>query len=84
MFQMIAFRKQEAKKQGLRPRKKSSFFTKVTEYFSGYFDPIDSCWVTPRQPQSRYEKILYLTSNLTNCASGGSPSNSPFRKIWEV
>jgi len=30
------------------------------------------------------EKILYLASILTNCASGGSPSNTPFRKIWEV
>jgi len=40
-------------------------------------------WVTPRQPRSRWEG-MYLASGLTNCASGGSPSNTPSRKIWEV
>ena len=33
----ILLHKQDAKKQELRPRKKSSFFTKVTEYFSANF-----------------------------------------------
>jgi len=33
----VLLRKQDAKKQGPRPRKKSSFFTKVTEYFSANF-----------------------------------------------
>jgi len=28
--------------------------------------------------------LLYLASDLTNCASGGSTSNTPSRKIWEV
>ena len=33
------FSKQDSNKQGLHPRKKSSFFTKVTEcLYSGYFD----------------------------------------------
>jgi len=42
-------------------------------------------WVTLRYASHRAaEKILYLASNLTNCASGGSPSNTPSRKIWEV
>jgi len=39
-------------------------------------------WVT--RCHRAAEKILYLASNLTNCASGGSPSNSPSHKIWEV
>jgi len=35
-------RKQDAKKQGPRPLKKSSLFTKVTECFPGYFDLIST------------------------------------------
>ena len=35
-------RKQDAKKQEPRPRKKFSFFTRVTECFSRYFDLISN------------------------------------------
>ena len=34
--------KQDAKKRGLRPRENSSFFTKITEYFSAYFHHIST------------------------------------------
>ena len=37
---VVSNTEQDTKMQGPRPRKKSSFFTKVTECFSGYFDLI--------------------------------------------
>ena len=41
---LYRYRKQDAQKQGLRPRKMSSFFIKVTECFSEYFELIDFYW----------------------------------------
>jgi len=41
-FVPCPLKKRDAKKQGLRSRKKSSFFTEVSECFSGYFDLIST------------------------------------------
>ena len=41
-------KKQDAKKRGLRPRKNSSFFTKITEYFSAYFHLISTLAGDPK------------------------------------
>jgi len=62
----VTFKKQDTKKQGLRPRKRSKFFTKLNECFSGHFNLISSLAGALKCPHKYGSKVVGSEESLPN------------------